>query len=361
MRPSVLLEGTIFLLQARGGIPRYFGELLPRMAPSVDLSLFLGFNSRANDDLRSGLNFRSCWYRKSPSFPHSRTLYRKLNAVWLETLPEGTADIYHRSFDYSPVRPKWARRQVTTVYDLIPENFPGLMKADAMQMRRQAFQDADGLLAISRSTALDLMERYEIPAEKISVTHLGVDHAFWSSGPPVEAMDSLLYVGQRGSYKNFGLLVRAFAQARLRADTTLLCFGGGEFSSAERELFRELSVAGRIQQKTGSDTDLRSAYRSSIALVYPSLYEGFGLPILEAMCSECPVISSASSSLPEVGGQAALYFDPHSVEELAHHLELVCSDAGLRQALARKGLAQSAHFSWEECASQTVEFYRALI
>lgn len=276
----------------------------------------------------------------------------------MNSLPESTANVYHRSFDYSPVRPKWVRRQVSTCYDLIPEHFPGLMHAGAMRMRREAFQSADGLLAISECTAQDLMDRYRIPSDRIAVTPLGVDHAFWAAGPGQKTGNTFLYVGQRGAYKNFHFLINAFAHCRLPAETGLLCFGGGAFTPSELKLFHDLGLQSRIRHMAGSDEDLRWAYRTALALVYPSLYEGFGLPLLEAMSAGCPVISSRAASLPEVGGEAVMYFDPRSEPELIYNLENICTDARLRETLAQKGLERSKRFSWEKCARQTGDFYR---
>jgi glycosyltransferase involved in cell wall biosynthesis len=144
-------------------------------------------------------------------------------------------------------------------------------------------------------------------------------------------------------------------------DYRLICFGGGPFQPAEIDAMKNLGVEGRVEVVEGSDRLLANLYAFASVLVYPSLYEGFGIPPLEAMHYGCPVVVSNASSLPEVVGEAGRYFDPHFEEDLLKAMEDVLYDSGVRTAIIEAGHRREAQFSWERCVRETCEVYRGVL
>jgi glycosyltransferase involved in cell wall biosynthesis len=172
----------------------------------------------------------------------------------------------------------------------------------------------------------------------------------------------VLFVGARGGYKNFAGLVESFAAAvSLRRDFEILCFGGGAFSDRESTLLDSLGIAGVVRHVGGGDEVLSGLLSTARVLVYPSLYEGFGIPLLEAMVAGCPVACSKSASLPEVAGDAAEYFDPSDFGEIQKALETVLGNSARREELIVKGRMRVKEFTWQRCAARTGEIYRGLL
>lgn len=152
----------------------------------------------------------------------------------------------------------------------------------------------------------------------------------------------LLFVGQRGGYKHFDLLLRACAgSTALRGALRLLCIGGKALSSAERDLFGALGISERASRIRGSDALLGAVYRSAVALLYPSRYEGVGLPLLEARGHGCPVAASRGGALPEVSGDARLRFDPEDVDDQRRMIETLVACGETRERLRASGLARA--------------------
>lgn len=258
---------------------------------------------------------------------------------------------------------------VITVYDMIHElfrdDFPTRDKTT--MLKRRAIDRADHVICISECTRRDLVRLFGIGEEKLSVVHMGVDR-FVSDFMPnknslVTTKPFLLYVGNRAGYKNFSGFVRAFASSdRLKADFDILAFGGSRFTPSERAFLTGLGFQlDQVRQLGGDDALLGHLYDQATAFVYPSLYEGFGMPPLEAMAHQCPVISSHTSSMPEVIGDAGEFFDPKSSDDMAAAIERVVYSPSRTQDLIERGRKQLNLFSWASCANQTLDIYRSLV
>jgi glycosyltransferase involved in cell wall biosynthesis len=177
--------------------------------------------------------------------------------------------------------------------------------------------------------------------------------------PPVK--DYLLYVGNRNLYKNFIFMTEALAPLLLKyPGLHLVCAGGGAFTNEEKEKFKQLNIADRVKYIFIDDTILAGLYTHARAFIFPSLYEGFGIPTIEAMGCGCPVIASNRSSVPEVGADAALYFNPSDRDEISHAVERVISDDHLQQQLSTKGYERAKAFSWYKTASETLNVYQQI-
>jgi len=360
----IAFDQQTFTWQEYGGISRYFCSLASRLSdlPDVEAKIFAPIHINAYlpsvpTAIRAGI--------KVPPIPKMLRIMR--NASRLMAIPLMKAyhpDIVHETY-YSSLAfaPKGVCR-VITAYDLIQEYFPAPSreKNKFLSMKMKAFSRADHIICISENTRRDLMEYYDIPASKVSVVYLGFDVLATDShvNQNHQGQPYILYVGQRAGYKNFIDFIRAYASSEwLQKNFRVYCFGGGKFTSTEKDQFKKLGVnESYIQQLGGDDAVLASCYRNAAAFVYPSLYEGFGIPPLEAMAAGCPVICSKTSSIPEVVGDAGEYFDPSSMESIRSSLEKVLQSPLRRAELVAQGIERCKLFTWEKCASETLAIYR---
>ena len=358
------------MLQEYGGISRYVCNLATQLAriSGVETAIIapLHYNGYL-DELPGGLV--QGW--RVPRVPKTARFVCYLSELLArQIMRRFQPDIVHETY-YSSVAfaPKGSRR-VITVYDMIYERFPSQFSGGQLTAaKKDAVSRADHVLCISENTRRDLIDISGINADKVSVVYLGYDElpvsvttqhgnaSLIGSGP------YLFYVGSRGGYKNFESLLRAFAASPyLKDNFSIICFGGGEFRKEEINLIRECKLSGtQVRQVSGGDDILAQLYQNAVAFVYPSLYEGFGIPPLEAMSLGCPVICSNTSSIPEVVGDAGEYFDPKEPESIRASIEFVLGSPGRRDELVMKGRVRCAMFNWARCANETLAIYRSLI
>jgi glycosyltransferase involved in cell wall biosynthesis len=278
-------------------------------------------------------------------------------------------DVVHETYFSMFKAPRRSCPTVLTVYDMVHEKFPEEFSkwGNISVRKRSAVERADHVICISESTRNDLIQAFGVDESKVSVVYLGFD-TFTDVGvktdsPEISRRPYLLFVGNRAGYKNFHGFLRAFALSpALKADYDIACFGGGAFTVAEKELIHSVGLSeDRVRYQGGSDKVLGDLYSQAAAFVYPSMYEGFGLPPLEAMAKGCPVIVSHSSSMPEVVGDAGCYFDPHSIEEMSAAMEKVVFSSSLRQSLVSAGYNRLQKFSWASCAEKTMDVYTQVV
>jgi glycosyltransferase involved in cell wall biosynthesis len=251
------------------------------------------------------------------------------------------------------------------IHEKFPDNFSH--RDPAVKFKRLAVDRADHIICISQNTKNDLCAIYDVPIDKVSVVHLGFEK--FVSQPVYTALHSkelrpfLLYVGSRRGYKNFERMILAVASSpALRNTFDVLAFGGGPFNKAEQFKIAQLGFDSQsVRQVGGGDDILGRLYAQARAFVYPSIYEGFGLPPLEAMAQDCPVITSNSSSLPEVVGDAGFYFDPLDIEAQAQAIERVVFDDQMRSQLIEAGRQRLDLFSWDRCARETQAVYQKVL
>jgi len=367
----VVFDQQVFLLQEYGGISRYFCSLASNMInmPDVDAKIIapLHFNGHI-DQLKTP---EIVWGTRAPKIPKtSRLIFFASEYAARIAIEYYKPDIIHETyFSENIIGPNNARR-VLTVYDMTHEIFSDSWPGSEItsKAKREAAERVDHIICISHSTRNDLLRLFDLPENKVSVIHLGYDPVFDEGGikqslsVPVDR-PYLLFVGKRDGYKNFDGMLRAVSHSNsLRSEFSIVCFGGGAFTDKEIQLVRDLNLdLNTIIQIDGGDDTLASLYRDATAFVYPSLYEGFGIPLLEAMSMNCPVICSNTSSIPEVAGEAAQYFEPDNEESISLAIEDVVFSPEKRSELQHKGKSRCLEFSWERCADETVSLYRSLM
>ncbi|MCX7174815.1 MAG: glycosyltransferase family 1 protein [Proteobacteria bacterium] len=365
----IAYDHQIFGWQQYGGISRYFYELAREMASTCRQETGIIAPFYVNRYLANAPVELRITGIASPYLPKSGRFYRMVNAVIAAPLLRRfRPDIVHETYyANSGVAPRGAK-VVLTVFDMIHERFKESISAfDPVSREKiQAVKRADHVICISEQTRSDLLEMIDIDPARTSVVYLGfslTDTAAGQHHKIATPRPFLLYVGKRGGYKNFEGLLKAYAASpRLRAEVDLVCFGGGGWTSAERDLMQHLRIpADRVTQVSGDDAVLQAYYRAARAFVFPSLYEGFGLPPLEAMSFDCPVICSGVSSIPEVVGDAAATFDPYDAEAMRGAIERVVGDDEFRRSLILRGRGRIEIFSWARCAQETLDVYRKVL
>lgn len=363
---NLLYDHQIFALQKYGGISRYFYEIITRLARNndLDVSLFMGFHINKYT-LESHRNQYSKFFGvKRSVIPKTGKLFSAVNALLFgRFIRNMKVDIYHQTYYQKFIPPK-KTKMVITVHDMIHEIYShDFFSNDRTALyKRWSAAHSDGIICVSQSTKKDLVNILSIPEEKIRVIYHGNSMTGEVNSPPVLKTPYILYVGHRERYKNFDLLLNAYSQSRrINSEFNLVCFGGGPFKPEELEKIHKLGLTDRVMCYSGSDELLANFYKYATVFVYPSLYEGFGIPPLEAMHYGCPVIVSNTSSIPEVVGQAGLYFNPTSYEDLTFKLEKVLDDKELRDDLVKLGHEREKLFNWERCVKETKSFYRAVL
>lgn len=272
------------------------------------------------------------------------------------------------------VAPPTTRPFVLSILDLTFVHHPEFVEPKNLEYLRRFVPDsldrAEQVLAISQATKDAILEEFEIPAGKVRVTPLACDQAFFEpvGDDEIAGIKSkygidenyFLAVGTLEPRKNLKTLLLAFAGMRKATADQLVVVGGqGWLFEETQELLRKLGLGSRvIFTDYAPRSELPALYAGAKAFVFPSFYEGFGIPVLESMASGTPVISSNTSSLPEVGGGAALYFDPGDTKALKLALERILSDEALRDRLAEAGHEQAAQFSWRRTAELTLIAYK---
>lgn len=286
----------------------------------------------------------------------------------------GRFQVWHAPYYIRPYL--LARPTVLTVHDVINARLPGAMPSRQTRLAfalttRLALLTSRRIITVSQAAACDIEQLYGVNPAKIRVIPHGVSPAFRPLDPAEQAATRsrlelpgryLLYVGINKPHKNLARLLEAFKRYREQSgDPLRLILAGkedGRYSGDLREKARQLGIMEQVEFRGEiAENDLPALYACATLFVFPSLYEGFGLPVLEAMASGAPVICAANSALPEVAGEAALYFPAEDISAMSAAI-----GEGLRQSqeLRQKGLAQSRLFSWQQTAERTLEVYKEL-
>ncbi len=283
-------------------------------------------------------------------------------------------DLWHfPNYSTMPTR----RPYVTTVYDLAFERYPQYTEAETLKRLRKylprTIAGAQRVLAISQATKEAVMKQYGTPADKITVTHLAADERFFRRVSAAERKEVrkryrirdpyFLAVGTLEPRKNLAALFKAYAARKDRLDLRLAVVGGqGWYFDETKRLLSELGIADRVSfLGYVPDPDLPALYQGAEAFVFPSKFEGFGIPVLEAMASRVPVVCSNVSSLPEVSGDAALTVDPDDAAALGDALVRLADEPKLRKELTAAGREQARRFSWARTAKETAAVYREVL
>lgn len=335
------IDAIVYSLQRHGGITVYFNELLQRVAAH-------------------GVPCRTVVYdgasEHAAALPgHVENRNRRFGERYRHCPVSADASLFHSSYYRLPSR---SIPTVTTVHDFTYERFlKGPRRWLHSWQKFDAIRKSQAIICISENTRTDLLHYLpDIKPERVHVVYNGVGDAFYPLTNKTDATKErpyALFVGARGGYKNFTLVVKALARF---PDLGLVCVGGGPLSTDETALINQY-LQGRFQIQSGiSEQALNELYNQAYCLVYPSAYEGFGIPVLEAMRAGCPVVAFNGSSIPEVAGDAALLLDRLTADSLAEAL-VKMESTDRRSTLRKKGLERVHSFSWQRTFEQTLQVY----
>lgn len=357
------MDEQIFIVQQFGGISRLFAELAEQFTrdPSHAVTLEPLATSVINHYLLDEPEV-AAELKVTETGSHNSALLRYL----LRPARSGNVDLVHNTF-YLPrgFRDYPNAPRVMTVHDMIPEIFPNTRRRlDKLTLKHRYFSKVDHVICVSEATRRDLERIYGPSDTPITVVHHGVDSAFRQVTERVIGVprDYILFVGHRSAYKDADSLVHAYAKLKRHENMPDLLFvGGGEFTRDEMAQFKELGIHEHVHQASLTESEMPAVYTHARMLVFPSRYEGFGLPALEGMACGTPVVLADSSALPEVGGDAALYFPPGDSEALASVILRLLRDEELRSALVQRGFERAARWTWASSAAATARVYERTI
>lgn len=353
---TVLFDHEIFLMQAAGGVTRYFIELIRRLGQSgrFEPVVFAGLHaSSLLAEQRASLPARVVGAKLPFGIGHSRTVSAYNQLAFRIFAAKSTPRIYHATYYRSfPTSPQTTR--MITVHDMVAElhGTQGAGHDPTPQRKRHAIAEADGIICVSAHTQRDMLQVYPEAKGKSFVVHHGSMLAHRQVRRPLIDEPYFLYVGQRDPRKNHETVKKAFALAELEG-WKLVFFGGREPNDSEKA---EAIAHGHVYVR-GNDEDLATWYSHAAALLYPSRYEGFGMPLLEAMSLGCPVAAANTSSIPEVAGDACALINPDDINAWATLLRELFGSQELRTSLAARGRERSKLFTWERCAEETATVY----
>ena len=370
---KVIVDGVVYQWGIQGGIMRLFNEILPRMC-EIDKSLHIELLTAGKMRQSLPSHSRIFYY----SMPHIEP-YMRPRSVWRPFVPtaerlvrrlwvgRGEGQIWHSTYYTQPGR--WDGFQVVTVVDMIHERFADLFYEPVWdhfrEQKRRCVQRSDATICISEATRQDLLHFYGVKSDSIYVIPLACSNVFRQLELCDDRLDIvtkrpfLLFIGGRYPYKNFDGLIQAYSVWAHREEVALVVVGSPW--SVEKKRLAELGSRDRVHLITDADDEtLCHLYNQAAAFVYPSLYEGFGIPLLEAMACGCPVIASRIPSTIEVAGGCPIYFEPTELDSLVNAFDVALSE-GRDSERVWAGIERVKRYSWDKVAAQTLEVYRTLL
>jgi mannosyltransferase len=348
---QLIFDNIIYALQQTGGGSVYWTELMRRFADTDDAVTFIEHRGAERNLFRQTLSIH----------PAARVVERRpLRIGQFLPVPVGIRGkaLFHSSYYRYATRPGVIN--VTTIHDFTTELLrTGIRQAVNLRQKRQALRHSDGIICISQHTKSDLLKIFPwVDRRKIRVIYNGVSNSFFplpDSTRQASGRPFILYVGVRKGYKNFAAALEALCL--LPEDFTLLAVGNA-FEKKEMQEIRRCGLQDRVSlANRPSGEELNALYNAAYCLLYPSSYEGFGIPVAEAMRAGCPVVALRASSIPEVAGLAAILVERPEPELLAR---ATLSVDGAREELISKGIEQAKRFSWDTCFAQVYDFYKEL-
>lgn len=367
---KILSCSTAYDMQFKGGVSRYNYELEEKLS-AIGIKLYHPYHKTSNSyanpkEQQQVVNldqklFSLNWYRQYGIYMPFHTSHRIKNTKYsIHQLKSIEYDIYHPSY-YSTFYLKHLKKHplVITVHDMTHEIYPQYFKwyDDTTKTKEANLRKATHVIAVSENTKQDLLKYYNLPESKVTVTPLASNLHYDNFD---EEEDYLLYIGSRNIYKNFIQTLHAIKDILISNKLKLICVGSS-FNKKEYKTLTDLKLSANVSTLACTDDELAVLYSRAICLIYPSLYEGFGIPLLEAFNCGCPIICSNVSSLPEVGGKAVEFFDPYDAIDIHEKVKYIVNTPSRREELRENGRIRGKEYSWDKTAQITKSVYESII
>ncbi len=360
----VFFDFQIFCLQNYGGISRYHVELIKEFSKTKDVEPIIPFLYCNNKLINSASIVKHYpFFKNLDSERKDRLGYIINRFISKKNISNLKVDILHPTY-YDPYILSGRKKPlVITIHDMIHERFPEMFsKNETTSLRKRILSEkADKIIALSEHTKADIMEFFGTKENKITVITQGNSLNSIKAIPVEIDYPFILYVGNRSRYKNFIEFCKGIVPfLNAHQEIKILCAGGGKFSEYESRLFYNYGISNQVRYKKVNDQELTFLYQHALMFVFPSLDEGFGIPLLEALSNSCPVICSSIAPFKEVAQNAAEYFEPKNTYSILQAVNRIYSDINYKNNLIEEGRKRVAYFDWAHAAKMTIQVYSEL-
>ena len=356
---KVVINGSIFFIQKNGGISRYLTNLFSALVKmKINIKIVAPIHKNVLlKNIKKGDKF-SNYFSRFPNYFFLNQINNYLSKISINSYKP---DIIHDSYYSEGLKNFKNIKKIVTIHDLIHEKFYSQYPINKKKEKQRIINITDHFICVSKSTRNDLIEYYDIKKKDTSVIYHGCDH-FKNFTQEISYKNKygnfILYVGSREKYKNFKILCDVFKKISPTKKINVVCFGGGHFKKKELPKFHKDM---KFYQVNGSDKVLFNLYKNALCYISTSLYEGFGIPAIEAMSLNCPVICSNINVYKEVCGSAALYFEPSNHKQIKKIILKLLENKRLRNKMITLGLRKSKNYTWRKCANKTIEVYKKVL
>jgi len=366
---KILFDPQVFLWQKTGGVSRFCAELYYQLKKNkqnkIKIPVFFYENQHLKE-LGAAPIFLN-WFLKFNLSCRIIGKYKfSLNQLLINSLLSlNKYDLYFQSYYETYFLDAIGDTPfVVTIHDMIHELYPTESTNYLIKNKKILIEKSTRIIVVSHNTKRDILTFYpSVKEDKIDVVYLAhsIKHTSYKVNSLNMPKQYILYVGGRGGYKNFEFFIQAVSNWLLENKFSLLCLGGGVFNKEELKLINQLGIDQITYQITCLDSELFEYYSKAFVFVFPSLYEGFGIPILESMACGCPVVLPYTSSFPEIAGDAGIYFESESQSSLVEKLDVLKNDNQFLEEKREQGILQSKKFSWEKTANGCEEVFKKAI
>lgn len=365
---KILYDHQIFSLQPFGGISRYFINLIYGLK-SFDNSVKINSLVHINQYLKDSNDLNKNMIYLNHKFKGSSHLSFLINDLFYKEnkySKNKQYDIFHETYYLEKYRSKTKGKfKVTTIHDMLPEKFPDLIDKNnqLIENKLRSIYSSDLIICVSENTQKDLLDITGVKKDKTIVIQHGISLDDNSNNVEFKfKAPYILYVGTRMKYKNFENLLIAYSQSIiLKNNFKIVCIGGNSLSDYENNLLLKYKINNNVFHIEVDDIELANYYKNAHLFVFPSLYEGFGIPLIEAMKYNCPIVCSKASSFPEVVGDASFFFNPLDINSIKTAIEEVAFNERLRFDLIEKGRKQVQLFDINKTIQNTNKAYKNLL
>lgn len=370
---KILYDHQMFHRQQHGGITRYFAELIKGLTNigNIEIQLSIGeTNNNYVKDLSNIVSFNHELNTRKKRSSFSELFIKKSNSddilnQTIRLVQQGDFDIFHPTFyDQYFLEHIGKKKYVLTVHDLIMQKYPEFfIEYEIPDKSTKILEGASHIIAISETTKRELLNYFRLDENKISVIHHGCPKKTDNKASKFKKLnyEYLLFIGDRRGYKNFYSFLLSIKDTLILNENLKIVCVGSPFANFEIKYFESLFIKNKIFNLTPDDEELQVLYENAVALVYPSIDEGFGLPILEAFVNGCPILCSDIEVFHEIANDSVIYFDPKSIKSINDAFYRIYNSKKEKQDLIEKGYKRSKAFDWSKCASLTEEVYKKVV